>query len=216
MRKARVYLRVSTDKKEADPKKQTTKNQLMDIEKYCQENDIDIIKVYQDKISGRKEIGKRPGLQSLLNDCGKEGDDLVVFWSIDRFCRSGIYVLSEYLSALTRLNIDWMSVREPYLNTLPKNFKPVVVTLLAQIALEESEIKSDRVQSGMRRAKEEGSVFGRKKTIDREKVLWYKERYNYSNKFIAHIMGVSGTAIDKIMNNELDFITDKKLYCRPR
>ena len=215
-----LYLRVSTNKKKKteinsydEIRVQQTRNQRIDLENYCNLHNHDIVNVYEERISGVK--AKRPEFEKMMDDAKNKKFDILLFWSLDRFSRAGVAQTLEHLTTLKKYGVEFVSLQEEFINSMGP-LSEIVIAMFSLFANLEHNKISERVQSGMRRAKEEGSVFGRKKTIDREKVLWYKERYNYSNKFIAHIMGVSGTAIDKIMNNEIDFTTDKKLYCRPR
>ena len=73
MKKASIYLRVSTGS-------QSTDSQRLEIENYCKRHDWIIGKVYTDHgISGKN--ADRPALNALLKDvkAGKAGDVVVVY-----------------------------------------------------------------------------------------------------------------------------------------
>lgn len=153
MKKAAIYARVSTDKQELE-------NQLQDLRKYCQKSDYEIYKEYTDIVSGKKN--NRPGFDSVFNDARKKKFDVLVFWDISRFSRSGTLFTLQRLKELGNLGIRWHSYQDPYFSSLGE-FKDVVLSVMATIAKVERKKISERTKAGLRRAKKNGKKLGRPK-----------------------------------------------------
>ena len=190
---AAIYVRVSTK-----DKGQTTDNQEYSIREYCKNNNIQIVKTYSDIISGSKSVTKRTGMLQMFEDCKLKIFDTVIFWSIDRITREGTEQLFTYFQELAKHKINWISLNEEYLNNIPEDFKPVIISLLAQIAKCERKKISDRTKAGLQRTKAKGTILGASKKIDIEEVKILKDK-NISNRQISKLLQVSSTAIDKIV-----------------
>ena len=77
-------------------------------------------------------------------------------------------------------------------------FRDAVIAILATIAKQEHARLSERVVAGLRRAKREGKILGRKRIIlDREKVR--AMHAGQSVRAIADTMGVSKSLIGNIL-----------------
>lgn len=153
MVKVAIYSRVSTDKQE-------TKNQLLQLRDYCKKSNYSIYKEYNDIISGKEE--KRPAFNKLFIDAHKKKFDLVMFWDISRFSRSGTLFTLQKLQELTNLGIKWHSYSDPYFSSLG-DFQDVVLSVMATLAKIERKKISDRTKAGLERAKLEGKYAGRPK-----------------------------------------------------
>lgn len=117
-------------------------------------------KEYTDIISGKTK--KRPGFDSLFTDAHKRKFDIVLFWDISRFSRSGALFTLQKLKELDDLKIKWHSYNDPYFSSLGQ-FKDVVLSLMATIAKMEREKISERTKAGLERAKSQGRFPGRPK-----------------------------------------------------
>ncbi len=148
--KIAIYLRVSTTE-------QTVENQKIAIEKYCQQHSWNISKVYQDVgISGAKH--SRPALDQLKQECAKGKFDVLVVWKFDRLARSTTHLL-ETLELLQKHSCDFVSVTEAIDTTTAAG--KMVLTFLAAVAEFEREIIRERVNAGLVRAKQNGTILGR-------------------------------------------------------
>ena len=82
MKKAALYVRVSTDQ-------QTVENQLLVLKDVAQRSGWDIVHIFADEgISGAKGRDKRPGYDCLLKAIVRREVQLVAAWSVDRLGRS--------------------------------------------------------------------------------------------------------------------------------
>jgi len=138
--KAALYVRVSTDKQDAD-------NQTRALTEYCMKSNIDVYKIYSDIISG-KEI-QRPAYELLFKDAHKKLFDLVLFWDLSRFSRAGTLHTLQRLHELDLLGIAWKSYQEPYLDSAGA-FKDVVISIMATLAKMERDRISERTKAGLR------------------------------------------------------------------
>ena len=149
--KVAIYVRVSTDKQESE-------NQLIELREYCKNSDYQTFNEYVDIISGKED--KRPYWDQLFLDAHRKKFDVVLFWDLSRFSRSGTLYTLQKLRELENLGIGYISYREPYLNTVGQ-FKDVVISILSTVAKIEREQISERTKAGLKRAKLNGVILGR-------------------------------------------------------
>jgi putative DNA-invertase from lambdoid prophage Rac len=129
------YIRVSTEKQEA-------LNQQLHF--------IDII-------SGKED--KRPEWDKMFSEARKKKFDILLFWDLSRFSRSGTLFTLQRLDELEKLGIRWISYQEPYLDSLGP-FKDVVISIFSSINKVEREKISERTKAGLERALEQGKTLG--------------------------------------------------------
>jgi DNA invertase Pin-like site-specific DNA recombinase len=149
--KTAVYVRVSTDKQEAE-------NQLIQLHDYCQKSGHEVYSDYVDITSGSKD--SRPDYDRLFSDAHKKLYGLVLFWDLSRFSRSGTLFTLQKLRELENLGIEWESYTEPYLKTTGQ-FKDVVISIISTLARIQRQQISDRTKAGLQRLRLEGKVLGR-------------------------------------------------------
>jgi len=150
-KKVAIYARVSTDKQELQ-------NQLNQLREYCKKNNYEIFKEYTDIASGAND--KRLGFEAMFQDAHKKLFDIVLFWDISRFSRSGTLYTLQKLKELDNLDIKWHSYNESYFSSLGA-FKDVVLSIMATLAKIEREKISERTKAGLERAKALGREPGR-------------------------------------------------------
>lgn len=149
--KAAVYVRVSTKNQEAE-------NQLLQLRKYCSSSDWDIFEIYEDVISGKED--SRPSYDKMFRDAHKKLFDVVLFWDITRFSRSGTLFTLQKLNELEKLGICWHSYQDQYFSSLGP-WKDIVISIMATIGKIERDKISDRTKAGLERAKANGKKLGR-------------------------------------------------------
>jgi len=158
--KVAIYVRISTRKQELN-------NQLRQLRNYCEKSDWIIFKEYCDIISGKED--SRPEYDKMFSDARRKVFDVVLFWDLSRFSRSGTLFTLQKLRELDNLGINWHSFQEPYFSSIGE-FKDVVISIMATLAKIEREKISERTKAGMERAKDEGKKVGRpgipKETVD--------------------------------------------------
>jgi len=150
---AGVYVRVSTDKQEAD-------NQLLQLRKYCSKKGYTIFREYTDVTSGAAT--NRPAFNEAFKDAHAMAYDVLVFWDISRFSRAGTLYTLQKLRELDNLGVEWDSFQDQYFQSAGA-FKDVVISIMATLAKIEREKISERTKAGLERAKLNGRVLGRPK-----------------------------------------------------
>jgi len=146
-----IYVRVSTNKQEVQ-------NQVLQLKAYAKRSSFKIYREYVDIISGKED--SRPSWDSLFIDAHKKLFDIILFWDLSRFSRSGTLFTLQKLQELENLGIDFISYQEPYLNTTGM-FKDVVISILATVAKIERLQISERTKAGLQRARTNGVQLGR-------------------------------------------------------
>jgi len=146
-----IYVRVSTDKQELE-------NQISQLRLYCRSKDYQIIKIYEDIISGGSN--SRPGFDMLLDEARKGYFKHLIFWSLDRLSRSGTLFTLQILKEFDNKKITWESYQEQYLASIGP-FKDVVLSVLATVAKIEKDRISERTKAGLETAKAKGKKLGR-------------------------------------------------------
>lgn len=149
-----IYVRTSTEKQEG-------KNQEIELREYCVRNKYDIHNVYKDVMSGKED--SRPSFDTMFRDAHQKKFDLVLFWDMSRFSRSGLAFTIQKLKELENLGIAWHSYSEPYVNTDNEMMRDIVIAVISSIAKAEREKISERTKLGLKRALIEGKKLGRPK-----------------------------------------------------
>lgn len=146
MKDVAIYVRVSTNKQEAD-------NQLFALREYCKKANYHIYDEFVDVISGKET--SRPQYDLLFMHAHKRYFQAVLFWDLSRFSRSGTLYTLQKLKELENLGIEWISFQEPYFNTAGQ-FKDVLLSIMATLAKIERERISERTKAGLKKAKNVG------------------------------------------------------------
>ena len=159
-----VYARVSTRDKGQD-----VENQLAQLREFCQRQGWNITHEFIDQASAK--TAKRPQFQALLSAASRREFDLVLFWSLDRFSREGVLETLQHLERLSGYGVEWRSFTEQYLDSCGL-FKDAVLSILATIAKQERLRISERTLAGLERARQKGTVLGRRRVrVDHSRVV---------------------------------------------
>jgi DNA invertase Pin-like site-specific DNA recombinase len=158
MKRAAIYLRVSTSK-------QDTENQRRELEAVGARSSWQIVKVYEDAgVSGAKGRDKRPGLDAMLKAVNAKEFEIVAAWSVDRLGRS----LTDLLGILQGLHdkgVD-LFLHQQGLDTSTTAGK-AMFQMLGVFAEFERGIIRERVNAGLARAKAKGTRLGRRPASQR-------------------------------------------------
>jgi len=161
--KVAIYCRVSDDKKKADGERRQDVNRqiqlLLDFAKRFNEDAI----VYVDdgKSAYTEDWNSRPAFKQLFNDCRRKIINKIYIEDMTRFSRNLLMGL-QWLKELGELNVHVVSLKEGELEyTSAKGW--MQNSLLLMFAEWESRIRSEKVKSGMKRAKEKGKIVGGRK-----------------------------------------------------
>jgi putative DNA-invertase from lambdoid prophage Rac len=150
--KVAIYVRVSTDKQELE-------NQLLQLREFASKSEWEVCKVYSEVISGKED--KRFQYDQMFQDAHKKLFDGILFWSLDRFSRSGTLFTLQKLKELDNLGIFWHSYQDAYISTAGQ-WKDVIISIMSTLAKIERERISQRTKAGLERVRAEGKKLGRK------------------------------------------------------
>ncbi len=204
MKKAVIYARVSSTNDRQD-----TARQIKDLENYARSQDIEIVKTYEEHISGAKKIEERQVLTECLEYCTRNSVDFLLLSELSRLGRSTLQVLRS-LEMLHEAKVS-VYIQNLGLYTLQPDGKvnpiaSIMVTVLAEMAnIERSNIQY-RLNSGRANYIAKGGKLGRKKgsTKSEEKLREeYKEtiallKKGYSIRNIAKLQGIGISTVQRI------------------
>ena len=157
-------------------------NQRIILQEFCKKMDYEIVDIYEDIISGASP--KRPEFNRMLSDASKHKFSLLLFYSLDRFSRSGTRDTIRYLQMLEDYNVMYKSFSEQYIDS-SGIFKDMIIALLATLAKQERIRISERVHAGLTRARQQGRVGGRP-SLDGSRIAQIK-RMKLAGKTVTDI-----------------------------
>lgn len=188
MKRAVLYLRVSTDEQNCDM-------QERDLLRLADQRGLEIVKTYRDEgWSGAK--ASRPAFDEMLRDAKRGRFDVLLCWKLDRLGRS-LSNLLRLLEDLRVWNVGLISHSESLDLDSPSG--RLMFQLVSAFSEYEREIIRSRVKSGMAAAKKRGVHIGRKPVnVDTAEVKRLRES-GLSVAAIAQQLGIGkGTAFRAI------------------
>lgn len=145
------YIRVSTDK-------QTTENQVFEIEQFCIKNNIKVDKWIEETISATKELNKRK-LGKLLKQI--KSKDIIITTELSRLGRNLLQVMS-ILHHCMNTGCQVWTIKDNY--RLGKDVTSKILAFTFGLVAElERDLISQRTTEALKRLKNEGKVLGRPK-----------------------------------------------------
>jgi DNA invertase Pin-like site-specific DNA recombinase len=179
-RRVAIYARVSTQ--DQDPQMQ-----LRELRSYSKNRTFTIVHEFIDHVSGT--TSERPELSKLWHTARARKIDTVLVWKFDRFARSTKQLI-DALEEFRHLDVDFISITEQIDTGSPMG--KAMFTVISAIAEFERSLISERVRSGIAKARAEGKQIGRAKirpeTIKEIKRL--RKQHKSLNQ-IAKQLGVS-------------------------
>lgn len=149
MKRAAVYLRVSTAK-------QTVENQRSECERLARARGFEELELYEETESA---VRVRPVYSKLLSDARAHRFAAVVVWSLDRLHRSMQGAVADVLE-LDRIGVRVLSVREDFVDTTGPT-RSLMVAIFGWVAEQERSRLIERTRAGMDRARAQGKRVGR-------------------------------------------------------
>ena len=207
-----IYARVSSNNDRQD-----TSRQIKDLENYAKSQNIEIVNIYEEHISGAKKIEERQILGECLKYCKRESVNFLLLSELSRLGRSTLQVLRS-LEMLHESKVS-VYIQNLGLYTLQPNgevnpIASIMVTVLAEMAnIERSNIQY-RLNSGRANYISNGGKLGRKigaiKTEEKKReeykqtIILLKKGYSVRN--IAKLQGIGISTVQRIKNQ---FLSDK-------
>ena len=204
--KAVIYARVSSSNDRQD-----TTRQIEDLRKYAVSQNIEIVNVFQEHISGAKKNEERQVLTDCLNSCTTHSVNYLLLSELSRLGRSTLQVLRS-LEVLHEAKVS-VHIQNLGLYTLQADGKvnpivSVLTTMLAEMGnIERSNIQY-RLNSGRANYIAKGGKLGRKKgsvKTEEKKLEEYRDtiallKKGYSIRNIAKLQGIGISTVQRIKN----------------
>ena len=201
-----IYARVSSQNDRQD-----TKRQVQDLERYAESQNLRVLKVYEEHISGAKKIEERQVLSECLEYCTTHSVKILLVSELSRLGRSTLQVLRS-LEILHEAKVS-VYIQNIGISSLQPNgevnpIASIMITILAEMSnIERSNIQY-RLNSGRKQYIERGGKLGRKpgscKTTEQMKEE-YKEvisllKKDYSIRNVAKLTGCSIQTVQTVKN----------------
>ena len=211
--KAVIYARVSS---ESD--RQDTSRQIEDLKRYASQQNMEIVNIYEEHISGAKKNEERVVLTECLEYCRNNSVEYLLLSELSRLGRSTLQVLKS-LEILHEANVS-VYIQNLGLYTLQKDGKvnPIVsilITILAEMSnIERSNIeyrlnrgRKNYIMNGGKLGRRKGSIKTEEKMKDeyKETIILLKKGYSIRN--IAKLQGIGISTVQRIKNQ---FINNKE------
>ena len=204
--KAVIYARVSSSNDRQD-----TTRQIEDLRKYAVSQNIEIVNVFQEHISGAKKNEERQVLTDCLNYYTTHSVNYLLLSELSRLGRSTLQVLRS-LEVLHEAKVT-VYIQNLGLYTLQADGKvnpivSVLTTMLAEMGnIERSNIQY-RLNSGRANYVAKGGKLGRKKgsmKTEEKKLEEYRDtitllKKGYSIRNIAKLQGIGISTVQRIKN----------------
>ena len=190
--KVALYCRVSTSTKD-----QTTENQLRELQSYCDRMGYEVVKVYEDEVSGAKTREKRRAYNQMCKDAFLKKFDTIIGWDVSRFGRSMKEFVS-FLSDMDEKGIGVIAVK----NGLDTNSSSgrMMMKLIGVLEEWNREMLVDR-NAGLARTVANGTKLGRKSVLTpsiKRNMLDAKEN-GLSIRKIADDVGINRGAVQRFL-----------------
>jgi DNA invertase Pin-like site-specific DNA recombinase len=157
--KAVVFSRVSSV-----TERQNTERQVYDLMEYAKVNNIEVVQVFEEKISGAKKNAERAVLQNCIDFVKSEKIDIILVSEFSRLSRS-VWELLELIKMFRDMQINVFFQKENlkiFEDGKENPLLPIYVSALGMVAQVERENIQFRLNSGRKLAIDKGVKMGRK------------------------------------------------------
>jgi len=189
--------------------RQNTERQVKDLQNYAAYANIDVVKVFEEKISGAKKNAERPILKQALDYCKSEKVDILLVSELSRLGRNSFEVLETIKGLVdTKTNLYMQKENMTLLdeNGEPSIFAPIMLATLSTCAQLERENIKFRLNSGRQQYIAKGGKLGRKegsiKTKEQKKDEYGEAisllKKGYSIRNVAKLCHVSNSTIQRL------------------
>lgn len=203
-----IFARVST-------LQQDNERQVQELTSLVNQQGKKLIKVFQEKISGKAATNKRTAFNDMLEYCKTNNVNEVYCWELSRLGRKSV----EVLKAIETLKASGVNlyIHNFAINTLDSDGKTSLLggfmlqILSAVYEMESSQIKQ-RLVSGYNKHVNEGGKVGRSKNWKEDKDVFLNKHIDvskllkkeYSVRAISQLTGKSSATIQKVKKTLLE------------
>ncbi len=202
--KAVIYARVSSASD-----RQNTERQISDLKQYALYQNLEITRIFEEKISGAKKNVERPILLQAIDYCKQNGASILLVSELSRLGRNAFEVLATVKNLIDsgiKLYLQKEQLTLLDSDGKPTLFAPIMIATLSTCAQLERENIKFRLNSGRKLYIERGGKLGRRvgtvKTIEQKKeqykdVISYLKR-GYSVRTIAKLTNKGTSTVQRI------------------
>jgi len=201
---AAIYARVSST-----TDRQNTERQVKDLTAYADRSNLNLVKVFEEHISGAKKNTERPVLMDCIAYCKENRIGTLLVSELSRLGRNTFEVLATVRDLVdSRINVFFQKEQMNLLdgNGKPSMFTPILIATLGTCAELERENIYYRLNSGRRLYIEKGGQLGRKKgsvKTHEQKKEQYKDvlaylRKGYKITEIAKLTDTSESTVQRL------------------
>ena len=205
--KAVIYARTSSSGSMEN--RQNTERQVHDLQEYAKYQKYDVLKVFEEHISGAKKSSERAILQEAIDYCITNKVDILLSSELSRIGRSSFEVLETVKKLIdNKVNLFLQKEQMTLLDKKgePSVFAPILLSCLSFSYSVERESVQYRLNSGRRVYIEKGGKLGRKKgsvKTTEKKEQEYKEvlmylRKGYGVRITSKLTNVSESTVQRL------------------
>lgn len=198
MKKAALYLRVSTEK-------QTAANQLEAVEALARARGFEPVRYFETSSAVAK---KRPEFERMMRDARSGKVQAVAVWALDRLHRSMAGLVRD-VTELHRLGVRVLSVQEPWIDQ-EGPVRELLTAIFGWVGQMERRTLIERTHAGLERARAEGKQFGRPRASPALVALGI-EKIRAGGK-VAEVSAIVGVS-ERTLRRELKKTTSANGHC---
>lgn len=188
---------------------QDNKRQVEELKEFASKMNFEVVRVFEEKISGAKENEERPILMEMISFVKENNIDKVLCWELSRIGRNTI----EVLKTIKLLNENKISlyIKNYNIETLNENgeinpLSQFMIQILTSVSEMERTTIRQRIKSGYEQYRKSGGIVGRKegyKKSDEEVLNDYKDvvkllKQGYSVRKVMKLTDRSSGTIQKV------------------
>jgi DNA invertase Pin-like site-specific DNA recombinase len=205
-KRAVIYARVSSENDRQD-----TSRQITDLRKHCKAQNMEIVKIYEEHISGAKKNEERQVLTKCLDFCTGNDIDYLLLSELSRLGRSTLQVLKsleQLHEAKVSVYIQNLGIYSLQPNGEVNPIASILITVLAEMGnIERSNIqyrlnsgRAQYVMNGGKLGRKTGSIKSEDKKRDEYKEVISLLKRGYSIRNTAKLTGCSISTVQRIKN----------------
>ncbi len=207
-KKAVIYARTSSSG--VLENRQNTTRQVMDLQQYAKATKLEVIKIFEEHISGAKKNSERLVLNECLEFCKAEHPDILLVSELSRLGRNAFQVLSTVQELMdSSINVYMHKEQFSLLDATgePSIIAPIMIAVLATCAQMERDNIQYRLNSGRAQYIKNGGKLGRKvgyrkpkeqKEQEYAEVIKLLQKPYLTLKEISKLAGVSISTVQRV------------------
>ena len=171
---------------------------MRELTAYCDRMGYEVVKVYEDEVSGAKTREKRPAYSELCKNAFLKKFDIVIGWDVSRFGRS-MKEFVHFLSDMENKGIGVVAVKNG-LDTVSSSVR-MMMKLIGVLEEWNREMLIERTNAGLARTVANGTRLGRKSVLTpstKRKILDLKGNGS-SIRTISNEVGINRGAVQRFL-----------------